>query len=667
MALGAPASLNAAVARASAALATDPAAAQSEAEAILRLSPGDPRARLILASARRRRGDPAGALVILQPLALAYPKAAHTQYELGATFVALGDGAAAKPALRQAVALKPDLAEAWRTLGDLLFAEGDNPGAEAAYAAHERALVRDPALAPAAEALHGGRLAEAEQRLRAIILARPTDVGAVRLMAEVFRRGERLAPAETLLVQALVLEPGHAGTRLALANVLYRQQRPSEALVEVERLLKEAPDEVVYLNLRAACLSGLGRFAEAIAAYDQLLERFPRQSRLWINQGHALRMVGRRRDAVAAYRRAIDLSPGFGEAYWSLADLKAEPLSAADEAAMVAQLGRADLSADDRLNLHFALGKALEDRGDDAAAFAHYAEGAKLRRPAAGYDPEDDRQLMARVRRVFTAPFFAARDGWGCPAEDPIFILGLPRSGSTLIEQILASHSAVEGTMELPDIGHLASRLGGADARLHYPEGLARLNADAIRDLGEAYLARTRVQRRLGRRFFIDKMPNNFRHVGFIHLILPRARIIDARRHPMAACFSAFKQHFAQGQDFTYDLQALGRYYRDYVDLMAHFDAVLPGRIHRVVYDDLVEDTETVVRRLLDDCGLAFEPRCLTFYDTDRAVRTVSSEQVRRPIFREGLDQWRRFEPWLRPLEEALGPALATWRGSQRA
>jgi tetratricopeptide (TPR) repeat protein len=666
MALADPATLNAAVARASAALANDPAAAQRDAEAVLQLAPQDPRARLILASARRRRGDAAGAVGILGPLAAAFPRAAHTQYELGAALLALGDSARAEAALRQALALKPDLAEAWRALGDLLFAQGDNPGAEAAYAAHDRAGIRDPLLASAGDALYSGRLAEAEQRLREIILANPRHVGAVRLMAEVFRRLERLAPAEVLLIQALAMEPGHAGTRLALADCLYRQQRPAEALTEVETLLQDEPTAIVYLNLRAACLSGLGRFDEAIAAYDELLKTLPGQSRLWVNQGHALRMVGRRADAVAAYRKAIALSPSLGEAYWSLADLKAEPLSAADEAAIAAQLKRADLTFDDRVNLHFALGKALEDRGeDDAAAFAHYAEGAKLHPRTEGYDPDEDSRLMSRAKRVFTAPFFAARADWGCPARDPIFILGMPRSGSTLVEQILASHSSVEGTMELPDIGHLASRLGG-DGRLDYPEGVDRLDARSAARLGEAYLERTRVQRRTGRPFFIDKMPNNFRHVGFIHLILPRARIIDIRRHPMAAGFSGFKQHFAQGHAYSYDLGELGRYYRDYVDLMTHYDTVLPGRVHRVIYEDLVDDTEAQVRALLAYCGLPFEDACLRFHQTNRAVRTVSSEQVRRPIFREGLDHWRRFQPWLGPLENALGPALKTWRGERQ-
>jgi tetratricopeptide (TPR) repeat protein len=654
--------LNAAVEHASAILATDPAMARREAEGILRSAPNDPRARLILASARRRLGDPEGALAILVPLAKAYPRAAHTQYELGAALAGKGRADAAIAALRQAVALKPDLAEAWRALGDLLFAKGDNQGAELAFAAHDRAAVRDPELAPAAEALYAGRLSEAEERLRAIILQRPRHVAAVRLMAEVFRRGERLAPAEDLLVQALALEPGDSGTRFALANILYRQQRAAEALVEIDILLAGKPREVVYLNLQAACFALLGRFDEAIEAYDRLLAMLPRQPKFWINRGHALRMVGRRVEAVAAYRRAIEIAPGLGEAYWSLADLKVAPMSAEDEAAMTLQLERADISAEDRVNLHFALGKTLEDRGDFAGAFANYQRGGDVRRSDC-FDPRPaEIDMMNRTRRVFTPEFLGEREGAGCAAEDPIFIVGLPRSGSTLVEQILASHSLVEGTMELPDIGHLTSRLGGEGVP-EYPEGLAALDPSAFRRLGETYLERTRVQRRLGRTYFIDKMPNNFRHVGFIHLILPRARIIDIRRHPMASGFAAFKQHFGQGHAYSYDLAEVGRYYRDYVELMAHYDAVLPGRVCRVIYEDLVENTEDEIRRLLDHCGLAFEESCLKFHENDRAVRTVSSEQVRRPIFRQGLDQWRRFEPWLDPLKTALGPVLDDWRG----
>ena len=327
-------------------------------------------------------------------------------------------------------------------------------------------------------------------------------------------------------------------------------------------------------------------------------------------------------------------------------------------------LANEGLSDDDRLHLHFALGKALEDRGEAAAAFASYAEGNRLRRAQIHYDGEEISTHVRRSIALFTPEFFAARAGLGCAAPDPIFILGMPRAGSTLIEQILASHSRVEGTMELPDVPALAKRLSGRKHKSGvsaYPECLAGLDPAALAALGEEFLQGTRVQRKTSRPFFIDKMPNNWLHVGLIRLILPKARIVDARRHPLGCCFSNFKQHFARGQGFTYDQAELGHYYRDYVALMAHFDAVQPGRIHRVIYERMVADPEDEVRRLLDFLDLPFEPACLKFYENERAVRTASSEQVRRPINREGLDQWRAFEPFLGPLEAALGPVLETY------
>jgi tetratricopeptide (TPR) repeat protein len=376
--------------------------------------------------------------------------------------------------------------------------------------------------------------------------------------------------------------------------------------------------------------------------------------------------VGRSAEAVEAYRRAIALAPGLGDAWWSLANLKVAPLSAEDEAAMQAQLGRSDLADEDRLHLHYALGKALEDRKAFAPSFEHYAAGARVRRRLVPFDWKAEAGLADRSMTLFTPAFFQARSNGGSPSKDPIFVVGLPRSGSTLVEQILASHSQVEGVMELPDIGIIADKLlseagGGREA---YPGLLARLSPDERTALGETYLRRTRIHRKTGRPLFIDKMPNNFRHLGLIRLILPKAKVIDVRRHPMAVGFSAFKQHFNQGQGFSYDLRDIGRYYRDYVALMDRVDEALPDWVCRVIYDDLVADTEAQVRRLLDHCGLPFEAGCLRFWETDRAVRTVSSEQVRRPIFRDGLDQWRSYETQLQPLADALGDVVETWRGT---
>jgi predicted Zn-dependent protease len=658
----APTALNAAVQRASAILATDPEAAEKEARAILRVAPNDPRGLLILGSARRRRGDPSDALRTLAPLSQAYPRAAHTQYELGLTLAALGDAPGASAALRQAAALKPDLADAWRALGEVLFKTGDEAGAEDAFARHDRARLKNPALAPAADALLAGRLEEADTRLRAYLRAKPNDTEALRLMTDVLTRENRFADVEVLAAHGLSLDPSWDGLRFTYANALFRQQKGTEATGQAERLVAGDPDNAAYRNLLAGCLGLVGEHHRSIELYESLVVDYGAQPKIWLNLGHALGTVGRGKDAVAAYRHAIGLAPGLGEAYWSLANLKVAHLSREEETAMAVQLTRRDVSDEDRLHLHYALGKALEDRKDYAGAFENYAHGAALRRRGLAYDPDAVSAAMAASVGFYTADFFASRSGGGSASTEPIFIVGLPRSGSTLIEQILASHSAVEGTMELRDMDFVAARVRTQTSK-PLPDAVGSLTPSQFQELGEAYLGATKIHRKLGRPFFIDKMPNNFQHIGLIQLILPNAKIIDARRHPLGACFSAFKQHFAQGQGFSYDLDELGRYYRDYVGLMAHFDSVLPGRIHRVIYEDMVEDTETEVRRLLNYCGLPFESDCLKFYETERAVRTVSSEQVRRPIFRDGMDHWRHFQPWLGPLEEALGPVLAQWRG----
>jgi tetratricopeptide (TPR) repeat protein len=372
----------------------------------------------------------------------------------------------------------------------------------------------------------------------------------------------------------------------------------------------------------------------------------------------------RRDEGVEAYRRSITLEPAFGEAYWSLANLKTFRFEPAEIAAMEAKVADSTVKDVDRLHLEFALGKAYEDAGDWATSFSHYEKANALQRARFRYDPDHNSERLRRLKAIFTREFFAARAGAGCPSPDPIFIVGLPRAGSTLLEQILSSHSRVEGTMELPEIIAIARELraqSGSQAVGAYTDRLAALDAALLRELGERFLANTRVYRKSGRPFFIDKMPNNFLHIGLIHLVLPNARIIDARRHPLACCISNYRQHFASGQRFAYDLADLGRYYRDYVELMAHFDAVLPGRVHRVIYERLVEDTEAEVRRLLDYCGLPFEDACLRFFENERAVRTPSSEQVRQPIYREAVDQWRRYETWIGPLKDALGPALSAY------
>ena len=653
--------IDAALANAARMLGARPDLAEQQARAILDAAPDHPAALLLLAQARRAQGDFSGALDILSPLAQTQPKWAAAHLELGLARAEIGDSRSAAAALRHAAQLKPDLAPAWGALADQLQLLGDSPGADIARARQLGCAAADPALLAAGAALAEGKLAVAEHALRDILKARPDEFAALRMLAELATRLGRYEDAEALLSHCLEIAPNFAAARHNLAVVLYRQTRAAEALTLIGPLLAQDPANPGYRNLQAAALGQVGDYEEAVAVYERLLKDYPVQPKGWMSYGHGLKTLGRQDQAVAAYRKALDLLPSLGEAWWSLANLKTVRFSEDDVAAMQAQSARLDITDEDRFHLEFALGKAREDAADYPTSFSHYSKGNALRRKALTYDADETSGHLTRSRALFTPAFFAARAGFGAPAPDPIFILGLPRAGSTLIEQILASHSQVEGTMELPDMPAIAKRLGGRtrlDAPSAYPDRLADLDAQEVRALGEEYLSRAATHRKLTRPMFIDKMPNNFAHFGMIHLILPRAKIIDARRHPLGCCFSAFKQHFARGQGFSYDLADLGRYYRDYVALMAHFDAVLPGRAHRVIYEALVADPESQVRSLLAALGLPFEDACLKFYENDRAVRTASSEQVRRPIFTEGLDQWRNFEPWLDPLKAALGSIL---------
>lgn len=645
-------------------LAQEPSLAEAQAREILLAMPGHPEAILLLAAALRRQGRAGEGLELLEPVIRAHPGWPMVHLEAGMAFADLQIGRAAVAALSRAVTLDGRLSMAWDALTDQLLLAGDEAGAARARAEQIKASVSDPELMQAATALIANDLPVAERILKPYLSRHPTHVAAIRMLAEVAARLGRNEDAEALLARCLELAPGFTEARYNHATVLYRLTRAEEALAALEPLLAANARHAGYRNLKAAVLGRLGDYAGAIDLYEGVLAEHPNQPKGWMSLGHSYKTIGRQADSVAAYRKTLELAPQFGEAWWSLANLKTVKFSDDDIAAMRLQLARADITDEDRFHLHYALGKALEDAGQPAASFEQYAAGATLRRAGIDYEAEHTAAHARRSMAVFTAEFFAERQGWGCPAPDPIFVVGLPRAGSTLIEQILASHSLVEGTMELPDIIAIARRLGGRHRRESdgsYPEMVAGLTADEARALGEEYLERTRVQRKTDRPFFIDKMPNNFAHVGLIRLILPNAKIIDARRHPLGCCFSAFKQHFARGQGFSYDLTDLGRYYADYVALMAHFDAVLPGAVHRTLYERMIADPEGQVRSLLSACGLAFEPGVMKFHENDRAVRTASSEQVRRPIFTDGLDQWRAFEPFLGPLKTALGPALEAW------
>jgi predicted Zn-dependent protease len=656
--------LEVALAHARRLLASDPPKAAEQAAEILKVVPDHPVALLILGSVRRCLGDAASAVVILEALTRKQPNYAAAHYELGIALGSVGQPEAAIAALRRTVKLKPDLTHAWLALGDQLTSAGDAAGADEAYAWHIKTSTNDPRLLEAAAALVENQIPQAEALLRAHLGKFPTDVAAIRMLAEAAARLRRFRDAETLLERCLELAPSFSGARHNYAVVLHRQNKPAEALREIEALLALEPANPGYNNLKAAILVRIGEYQQSIEIYEAVLAAYPQQPKIWMSYGHALKTKGREPDSIAAYRKSIEMRPSLGEAYWSLANLKTFRFTPADLEAMRREHHNDALAEDDRYHLHFAMGKALEDAGAYAESFENYAQGNRIRRNSIRYAAKEMTTHVRRSKALLSREFFAQRAGYGAAALDPIFIVGLPRAGSTLLEQILSSHSQVEGTMELPDIPAIAKTLsgvGGNSQGSNYPEALAPLSAAECRALGERYLSQTRIQRKTGAPFFIDKMPNNFAHIGLIHLALPNAKIIDARRHPLACCFSGFKQHFARGQNFSYSLEDIGRYYRDYVELMAHFDAVLPGRIHRVIYESMVADTESEVRRLLAYCNLPYEEGCLRFYENERAVRTASSQQVRQPIFSDAVDHWRHYEPWLAPLKDALGPVLESY------
>ena len=513
---------------------------------------------------------------------------------------------------------------------------------------------RNPQLLRAALALHENRLHDAEPLLKAHLRDDPFDVAAIRMLAELAARIGRVSDAEHLLRRALEIAPDFNAARGNLAMLLYRGNRATDALAELAKLRTYGGDS--NENLRAAALNQIGEFEEAIMIYDDVLAGDPNQPRVWMSFGHVLKTVGRLADGIAAYRRAVTIWPHYGEAWWSLANLKTVRLGANDIAVMSDQLARAEIADEDRFHLEFALGKAHEDDGNVAQSFDYYIAANAHRREALPYDATTIRNVVDKAIAAFTPAHFSARAGQGCGAPDPIFIVGMPRAGSTLVEQILASHSEIEGTTELPDIPILWASLG----KMPY-EKLAVLSADEIVAIGDNYLRRAIPHRKTDRPFFIDKLPNNWLNVGFIKTILPNAKIIDARRHPLSCGFSNFKQHFARGQAFSYGLADIGHYYADYLRLMAHFDAALPGHVHRVIYERMVEDSETEIRALLGALNLPFEAACLSFHETERAVRTPSSEQVRAPIFRSGIENWQAYEAWLEPMKDALGPVLQAY------
>ena len=644
--------------RASTLLESDPQAAARSARAILENSPGHEAASLLLASACLRLGDPAAAMELLQSIAPAAEASPILQLELGRALAASGQPGKAIGALERAVALDERMAEAWRELAAQRFAVGDTKGGDAAYARYDRLLAPPADLQVASRGLADGRLEPALSLLRRRLHAVPDDVAALRMLARAALVGEDFVAAEQHLLRCLQIAPGYAAARWDLASELCAHQRYDEALPHLERLLDADAGNPGYIGLKVQALRFYGRNAEAVALLERAATSHPRDAALRLMQGHQLRDVGDAAGAIEAYCQALRIQPALSEAYRCLADLKTYRFAPAEVAAMEQLLALGPPTDPGRADIEFALGKALEDAAQYARSFEHYARGNALFRSGVVYRPEVMRGGLERAKELYTPQFFAERAGWGSERRDPIFIIGMPRSGSTLLEQILASHSQIEGTRELPEIPAIARELmlsGDRYAKASYPRQLAELSRAQLEGYAERYLQRTQLHRPQGKPHFVDKMLANYDHVGLIQLMFPRATIIDARRHPMACCFSCFRQMFGLGQAFSYDQQELGGHYRHYFELMEHIERVLPGRVHRLYYEELVSNPEGVVRRLLDHCGLPFEAGCLKFYENRRAVSTLSSEQVRRPISAEAVNQWRHFEPWLGPLREALG------------
>jgi tetratricopeptide (TPR) repeat protein len=594
------------------------------------------------------------ALETLECLEQHHPRFSLLYQERGHCYVSLRDAPRAIDAFLRGVNLNPALLASWSMLERLYRMVGDVKNAAAA-AEQVSALQRLPhEVIQAGSLFSDGELSSAAKILREYQLKSGDHAEALRLLGRIEHQRNALDDAERLLEGALKLAPDYRAARLDLARILIDRQKYLQAYEEISVLLRLEPGNKDYLSLSAAASAGLGRHEQAIAVYRRLLAVSPESANLHVALGHCLKSVGRQEEAVASYKAAA-IRPGFGDAWWSLANLKTYRFSLDEIACMRAQEATPAADPVDRYHLCFALGKAHEDRNEYEESWRFYERGNRLKNAESRYHPDITETNTRKQIEVCTAPFFAARAGVGVPERDPIFIVGLPRSGSTLLEQILASHSQVEGTQELPDIQRIVSGLQG------YPDVVGDLGPEDFHRLGELYMAGTRPYRH-DKPFFIDKMPNNFRHIGLIHLMLPNATIIDVRREPMACCFSNLKQLFASGQEFTYSVENIARYYRTYLDLTRHWDAVLPGRILRVCYEDVVEDLAGNVQRILEFCGLEFEPACVDFYRTVRSVSTASSEQVRQPIFHQGLFQWRNYEPWLVELKECLGDALLRYR-----
>lgn len=627
------------------------------ADQVLATAPDDQDALYMAAVAARYSGKFDIAKARLETLKQATPEFGRAFQEEGHLLKAMNQTEAAIAAFGLAVRYNPALVASFDAQAALLTRLGRTTEAQQAASQSTRLKALPRELLAVTNHIHEGRIFRAEEIARAYLLKHPKDVEGMRLLADIGSRLGVHEDADFLLETAIELAPDNLQLRIDHIQVLRKRQKFAAAQEQAKALLDRDPDSPVFQSLFAIESMQAGDYEAALAMFDRVLEKLPRDPATLTSRGHALKTYGKSDEAVASYKAAIDADPQHGDAWYALANLKTYTFDDAELAAMQTAQASNNLSLMAHVHIAFALGKAFEDRKDYAAAFKSYKHGNALKRQQTRYTTEQMREEFSAQTDFFTPEIISTQSDKGCAAPDPIFIVGLPRAGSTLIEQILASHSQVDGTLELPNVLSLAHRLRGrkqVTQRDRYPRILGDMPAADLAALGQDYIDNTQIHRQ-GAPFFTDKMPNNFRHIGMIHLILPNAKIIDARRDPMDCCWSGFKQLFAEGQEFTYGLDDIGHYYRAYVDLMNHWDSILPeGRILRVQHEDVLDDVEGQVRRMLDYCGLPFEQSCIDFHQTDRAVRTASSEQVRKPINRSGQGQWRPFETYLEPLKSAL-------------
>ena len=588
------------------------------------------------------------------------PKSPLLLEDLGSIFALQDRFAEAIPWFEAAIKQEPRLPLVHKKLGQALAALGKGKEADQEFREYLELDTDKGLVASAVEQMHAGHLDEAVQSLKNILRDNPDNVDAMRYLAGIYYSKKlHLDDAEALLRHATQVAPGFVAAWMLLGPVLMERSKFLEAIEVFSEATRLAPEDAEAWGGLGNAHARASNAEESVHAFARSVALDPNSPGIQMGYAHVLKTIGDQAGALQAYRAAIREKPDFGEVYWSMANLKVFTFEKLEVRAMEQQLEREDLKASPEIHFRFALGKAYEDRRDYDRAWHYYHSGNQLQRTQIQYDLNEFELRQTKIMEVFSREFLAERAGQGCQATDPIFIVGLPRSGSTLIEQILASHSQVEGTAELPILSKIAGSIGRYRRdNVQYPEAVRDLRAKDLKAYGAQYLDDSRRHRSTDRPYFTDKLPNNFSHIGLVSLILPNARIINTRRHPMDSCLGAYKQLFGQGQNFTYDMFEIAEYYRQYHAMMTHWHSALPGKILDVHYEETVTDLEGQVRRVLDFCGLSFEDQCLQFYTTERAVKTASSEQVRQPIYRGALGKWRRYEKHLGPWQEVLGDII---------